>query len=338
MPQNTTRAAEVARPWLGPSIDLHVHLRGTLRPKIALELSERRGISIPPSLFNADGEFQWTSFNEFLRVYDAAGAAIRGSADLYMLAMQYLQLVSNEGTRYVEFMLSPQHSIDNGICYQDQLNAFSDASAAAFDSFGIRSRLIVTCVRHNGPEEAARIAELVAKTVHPLVVGFGMTGDEKRYDVSQFVPAFSIAAEAGLSLTCHAGEWRDARSVLAAVEILRISRIGHGLRAADDPGVLRELAARDVTFEICLSSNDRLGAARLNRQHPAVTMMEAGCKISLGTDDPGYFGTTPAREYALAQSHLGLTLSDLESINKDAIGAAFCDAECKRALRGEILV
>lgn len=328
--------SDFTRPWMGPSIDLHVHLRGTLRPKTAFALAKRHGIDVSPSLVSSSGEFQWTTFNDFLRVYDAAGAAIRSPDDLYSLAEQYLRLVASEGTRYVEFMLSPQHSIENGIRYEDQLSAISEASSAAFDALGIRSRLIATCVRHNGPTEALRVAELVARSPHPAVVGFGMTGDERQYDASLFAPAFSVAADAGLSLTCHAGEWLDARSVMDAVETLQVRRIGHGLRAVDDPGVLRELAAREVTFEICLTSNDRLGAASLDRDHPVLKIVEAGCKVCFGTDDPGYLGTSPAREYGLAQSRLGLTQGDLERITSDAISAAFCNAECKHALQMDL--
>jgi adenosine deaminase len=295
-------------------------------------LAEQLGLSCPQVAVGLDGSYAWAGFAEFLRVYDAVGRVIRRADHLRLLAEHYLCESARQGTLYAEFMLSPQHSIDNGISYRDQLAAVAEGVAAAHRETNIDARLIVTCVRHNGPDEALRIAELVASEPNPLVVGFGMTGDERQYDAALFAPAFRLAREAGLACSAHAGEWLEAASVIAAVDALGLARIGHGIRAAEDPGVVRELAARGIGFELCLSSNARLGASPIDRNHALLTLRDAGCRITLATDDPAYFATSPAREYALAQHHLDLSDDDLTEITGHAILVAFCGTDTKAIL------
>lgn len=311
------------------SLDLHAHLRGTMSPETALRLASENGVSLSSGLLNREGRYLWQGFEGFLQTYDAIGRVVRKPDDLHLLASQYLTRCAAEGTAYVEFMLSPSHSIQNGIPYNEQVSAIARASVEAKQSFGIESRLIVTCVRHRGPDEALELAETVASNPHPLVVGFGLTGNERLFDVDEFSGAFLVAREVGLGLTAHAGEWTSARSVLRSVEELCLTRVGHGIKAAEDPGILNELSAQRIGFEVCLSSNIALGAHPHFEDHPLARLILAGCKISLATDDPAFFGTSPAEEYRIARNRLGLSPTQLRQISIDAVEMAFCDALTK---------
>ncbi|HJQ60665.1 MAG TPA: adenosine deaminase family protein, partial [Vineibacter sp.] len=168
---------------------------------------------------------------------------------------------------------------------------------------------------------------------HPYVVGFGMAGDELQHTPADFAPAFRLVADAGYPCTSHAGEVAGAESVRATIDALPVSRIGHGVRASEDPRLLEEIARRGLVLEVCPGSNIALGVYRDYASHPLRRLIDAGCKVTLNSDDPPYFDTTLGREYAGAAQRFGLTPRDLLNITRTAIEAAFADD----ATRGRVL-
>jgi adenosine deaminase len=315
-------------------IDLHVHLRGTINPAAARLIAERNRLTLPSDIFDEDHtKYAWSSFTEFLQTYDKVGSVICNTADLEWIAETYLLESAREGVLYVEFMLSPFHLMAAGIPYKDQLAAVSAASDRAREASGIECRLIPTCVRHHGPEIAFEVAELVANHRHPIVVGFGMTGDERQYNASDFVHAFRLAKDAGLKLTAHAGEFRGAESVEESVKKLHLNRVGHGVRSVENPRVIEMLQSSGVGLEICISSNVALGLYPSAEEHPFEQLRKAGCLVTLATDDPAYFATSPKNEYLIAATAFGLSAVDCKQITLSAIDAAFCDNETKARLR-----
>ncbi|WFE88156.1 adenosine deaminase [Roseibium porphyridii] len=320
---------------LVPTLDLHCHLRGTMHPSLAFKLAEKHNIHLPIS--SASCEYPFSGFEEFLSLYDQIGHVIRTADDLRDVAYQYLSHVSESGTRYVEFMISPGHSMENGISFPSQVSAISDAIDQANSECSVAGCMIVTCVRHRGPEEALEIAELATSIESRHVRGFGLTGNERLYDIDAFKGAFLVAKSSGLGLTAHVGEWLPAETVLRAVNSLELSRVGHGISIAENEDVLAELAERKIGFEVCLSSNVILGATKGYELHPARKMLDAGCSLSFSTDDPAYFRTTPKQEMTLAIQHLKLTDTEQWRAFDDSIEMAFCDEETKAYIRSHSL-
>jgi len=293
---------------------LHVHLRGTIAPCFARRLASRNRALLQAAL-SPTGNYVWTDFADFLRTYDAVAAVVHSAGDLEEVAFKYLAASAIAGTIYVEFMLSPPDLLRNGISYPDQLAALKAAWERSREQFGIESRLIVTCVRHLGPAAAVQAASLASSIPHPYVVGFGLTGDEHQYDVNDFSPAFQIARDAGLRLTAHAGEHCAASSIRKAIESLMLDRVGHGIRAPQDPSVMSFLTERGIGLEICVSSNLGLGLFVSPADHPLPQIIAAGIPVSLGTDDPAFFSTSPDREYALAGKICRLDNAGLKNID-----------------------
>lgn len=277
--------------------------------------------------------FEWRNFAEFLDTYAEVGSVVREADDLRMLTEQWLVRSAESGTIYSELMLSPNHVEQLGIKLEDQVAAISDGIAAARDRCGIESIIIATCIRHYGPEEAMRLVRSLTRLHSPVICGFGLTGDEHKFEARDFASAFSVAQDIGLGLTAHTGEWRDAQSILQTVKSLNLQRIGHGLRAAEDGAVLTELNSRSIGWEICLSSNLQLKYRGMPELHPFRELLRAGCRVALGTDDPGFFQTSPKQEYQIAQDLYGLTEAELVQINQHAIDMAFCSAPTKAKLR-----
>ncbi len=327
--QTSTRSLiiEEAHP---PTVDLHCHLRGAIAPAHAEELAWKHSIALPKAA--ANGRYCFSTFEEFLTLYDQVGHVIRSAHDLCDVATRYLETVSNQGTCYVEFMISPGHSIANGIDFDSQLAALVDAFDLAQAEFDVFGSIIATCVRHRGPEEATDIAEMCAKRTHPRLRGFGLTGNEHKFHIEEFEGPFMVAQDAGLSLTAHVGEWGNAQEVLRAVDVLNLQRVGHGISVSDEPNIMDELSERKVGFEVCLSSNVQLGASASFKEHQALKMLEAGCLVALSTDDPAYFDTTPNKELFLASKHLELPQARLDQIFSDSIEIAFCDDATKSML------
>jgi adenosine deaminase len=161
-----------------------------------------------------------------------------------------------------------------------------------------------------------------------------LAGDE-RFPVSDFAEAFNLAAEAGIGCTVHAGEWQGPHSVRAALE-LPISRIDHGVRAIEDPDLVHELAARGITLNACPTSNVVLGVYRSYAEHPLPHLRAAGVRVTLGSDDPPYFGATLDGEYRVCAEHFSCDDHALREITAAAIDAAFCDEALRTELRARL--
>jgi adenosine deaminase len=159
-----------------------------------------------------------------------------------------------------------------------------------------------------------------------------MAGDEAGFPAGDFAEVFAIAADAGLGCTIHAGEWAGAESVRAALQ-LPVSRISHGVRAIEDPAVVSELAERGIVLECCPTSNVVLGVYPSYEEHPLSRLRAAGVRVTLGSDDPPYFGATIDGEYAICAARMGFGDDVLREITSTAIDAAFCDEGLKAALR-----
>jgi adenosine deaminase len=158
-----------------------------------------------------------------------------------------------------------------------------------------------------------------------------MAGDEENYPPAAYAEAFEIAAAAGLGCTVHAGEWAGPDSVRGGLG-LPVSRIGHGVRSIEDPALVEELAERGTVLEVCPTSNVVLGIYPTYEEHPLPRLRDAGVQVTLGSDDPPYFGATIGGEYALCAEHYDLDHEALRGITRTAIEAAFCEETLKQRL------
>jgi len=314
-----------------PKAELHVHLEGTAPPALVHDLAVRNKMDLPADLFRDDGEFHWRDFIHFLEVYDAASSVIRTPEDYRDVTYSYLKSCAAEGAVYVEVMSSPDHAAAAGMTYEDHLEGIAAGIADAEADTGIVGRLIVTCVRHFGVERSLEVARQVVANPHDYVVGFGMGGDEAAWPPGQFLEAFSYAAASGLPCTVHAGEWAGPEGIREALATLPVTRLGHGVRAIEDPDLVAEIADRGVVLEVCPGSNVATGLFPALDAHPIRRLAEAGARVTLNSDDPPYFATSIGREYDNLAA-LGFGEAELKAYTRTAIEAGFADAETKARL------
>jgi adenosine deaminase len=310
--------------------ELHCHIEGAAAPDLVLEQAEKYGKDV--SAFVKDGSFVWRDFTSFLAAYDAAADLFRTEDDYARLAEHYLTSLARDGCIYSEFFTSPDHALKSGLSPAAYTNALGEGITRAMAKTGIEARMIVTGVRHFGVESIEAAARFAARCGHPLVTGFGVAGDERDGSFEDYVRAFEIAREAGLGITVHAGEFGGWESVAAALDAIRPSRIGHGVRSIENPDLVKRLAHEGVVLECCPGSNVALKVFDSFETHPFVKLKEAGCKVTLNSDDPPYFWTSLKREYDIGREHFGLDDRALTSVTRTAIEAAFVDRKTRAAL------
>jgi adenosine deaminase len=236
-----------------------------------------------------------------------------------------------EGAIYVELTASADHATQVGLSDEEHLAALAQGIDDARAETGIEARIVMSCVRHFGAEKAREVARRTVEGPHPYVTGFGMGGDEAGFPPEAFAPAFEIAREAGLGLTVHAGEWAGPESVRGGLA-LGVSRIGHGVRASEDPELVRELADRGTVLEVCPTSNVVLGLYPSYEAHPLPALRDAGVPVTLGSDDPPYWDASIGGEYAVAAERMGFDEEALREVTRTALRAAFVEEEVRRRL------
>jgi adenosine deaminase len=315
--------------------ELHVHLEGTAPPELVSRIATRNGVELPERLLGGDGRFRYSDFLDFLATYDLAASVIRTGHDYRDITYEYLCQCARGGAIYVELTASPDHAALVGLSEEEHLSGIARGIDDARRDTGIEGRILISAVRNFGVEQAVRVARHAADRPHPYVVGFSMAGDEAGFPAGDFAEPFEIAAGAGLGCTIHAGEWAGAESVRAALE-LPITRIAHGVRAIEDLDLVYELEARGTVLECCPTSNVVLGVYPSYEEHPLPTLRAAGVRLTLGSDDPPYFGATIEGEYEVCFERFGFGEDDLREITLTAIDAAFCDDELKASLRRRI--
>jgi adenosine deaminase len=314
-----------------PKAELHVHLEGTAPPALVRRLAERNGLAVPEGLFDGSDRFAYSGFLDFLRAYDQAASVIRTGEDYRDVTYEYLAGCARDGALYVELTASPDHAALVGLSDKEHLAGIARGIDDARREHGIEGRILISCVRNFGVEPAVRVARHAAERPHPYVVGFSMAGDEENYPAGDYEEAFRIAADAGLGCTVHAGEWAGADSVRAALA-LPVARISHGVRAIEDPALVADLAERGIVLECCPTSNVVLGVFPSYEEHPLPRLVDAGVGVTLGSDDPPYFGASVGGEYAICRERFGFDDDRLRAITRTAIGAAFCEESLKQAL------
>ncbi|TPI70049.1 adenosine deaminase [Mesorhizobium sp. B3-1-3] len=314
--------------------ELHCHIEGAAAPELVV--SQARKYGKDPSPYIQEGSFIWHDFTSFLAAYDFASDLFRTEEDYARLADYYLTSLARDGAIYSEVFTSPDHAKKAGLSPKAYTDALGEGMTRAKAKTGIEGRMIVTGVRHVGVEAIEQAARFAARCGHPLVTGFGVAGDERIGDVEDYVRAFEIAREAGLGITIHAGELMGWESVKAALDHIRPSRIGHGVRAIENADLVRRIAAEGVVLECCPGSNIALKVFGSFADHPFPALRAAGCKVTLNSDDPPYFWTSLKREYDIAAEHFAMNDKALAEITRTAIEAAFVDKKTKVMLLGRL--
>lgn len=310
--------------------ELHCHIEGATPPELALAQAEKYGVDT--SAIIRDKAYVWEDFTSFVKCYDAIASLFKTEEDYALLAEAYLTELAEAGTIYSEIIVSPDHGNTIGLGAHAYLEGLAAGMEAARQKTGIESRMLITGIRHLGPESVIKTAEFAARREHKLVTGFNLAGEERMHKVADFARAFDIVRDAGLGLTIHAGELSGAFSVRDALDHVRPSRISHGVRAIEDADLVRRLADEGVVLEVCPGSNISLQVFPDFASHPLRALHGAGVRVTLNSDDPPFFHTSLAQEYDIASAVMGFSDDEINGMTRTAIEAAFVDEATRQRL------
>src|ERR1700722_5072027 len=312
-----------------PKIELHVHLEGTVRARTLLQIARRNTVPLPAdSVEGLAGLYQYRDFAHFLEVWRLPPGARRTERDFRQVVVDYAAEAAGHGAVYIEGIFTPAEAAGRGCDWDEVFTGYCDGAQQAAERYGVHVRLTPDIPRGYPLEMAELTARHAVAYRDRGVVGIGLGGPEADYPPEPFSRAFLIAREGGLGSVPHAGEGAGAASVRGALDGLGADRIRHGIGAAEDPGLLRGLAARGVVLDVCPISNLRTGVVSSLAEHPLPELTAAGIACSVSTDDPAMFGTDLAADYAAALQ-LGVTGRDCYLAGQRG---ALCDAQTRSEL------
>ena len=303
-----------------PKAHLHLHFTGSMRHATLVELAIRHGIRLPPAL-TEDWPPQLSGTDErgwfrFQRLYDTARSVLRTPADVHRLLTETAHDERADGSRWLEIQVDPSGYAARFGGITAVLELVLEAAA------GIGIGVIVAANRTKHPLEARTLARLAVQYADRGVTGFGLSNDERRGPARDFAAAFGIAGRGGLLLVPHGGELAGPASVTACLDDLWADRIGHGIRAAEDPALVKRLAAEGITCEVCPSSNVALGVAPSSARVPLRPLFEAGVPVALGADDPLLFGPRLTAQYEIARHAHGFGDAELADLARTSVLAS----------------
>ncbi|MES1247612.1 MAG: adenosine deaminase [Actinomycetota bacterium] len=305
-----------------PKIELHVHLEGTVRADTLRSIAARNDYPLPDDL---ESLYRFRDFRHFIDAWILTTNALRTEADFRQMVVDYAEEAASHGAVYVEGIFSPAERVRRGVAWE---TIFEGVCAGA-DEAPIEIRLTPDITRGFTLEEARATVEWSARYRDRGVVAVGLGGLEAEFPPEPFEEVFALARSLGLGSVPHAGEVAGAASIRGALEELHADRLRHGIRAVDDPGLVRELAGRGTVLDVCPLSNLRTGAVASLDDHPLPQLVAAGVRCSISTDDPAMFDTDLTRDYEAAAS-LGLTP---QAAYEAGVAGALCDEGTRERLR-----
>lgn len=306
-----------------PKAELHLHIEGTLEPELAFTLARRNSITLPyGSTTELARAYEFGDLQSFLNLYYACMDVLRRGEDFEDLADAYLRRAASDGVRHVEIFFDPQAHTNRGIPLDEVVAGLASAFSRAGEEHGI-SVLLIACFLRDRPVREA-MATLEALADHTDVVrGIGLDSAEAGHPPGAFREVFAAAAGMGLHRVAHAGEEGPPAYVWEALDVLGVERIDHGIRAAEDPALVKRLVADRVPLTVCPLSNVRLRCVDTMEQHPLPMLLDAGVMVTVNSDDPAYFGGYLVDNYVALQRAFGLDLDTLERLAQHSLEASF---------------
>lgn len=313
-----------------PKAELHLHIEGSLEPELMFELASRNGVQLPyASVEEVRAAYQFSNLQEFLDLYYQGMSVLQTEQDFHDLTMAYLERIHADNVVHTEVMFDPQAHLERGVKFSTVLDGIEGALKEGERNWGISYRLIMSFLRHLS-EESAFETLAIAQPYLDRIPSVGLDSGEQEHPPEKFARVFARCRELGLKITAHAGEEGPPDYVWQAIDGLKVDRIDHGNRALEDELLVQALAERQVTLTVCPLSNFKLGVVDDLSRHPILTMLEAGLKATINSDDPAYFGGYVNDNYRALIKELPLTGDHLYRLVRNGFEGAWLPTEQKQ--------
>jgi adenosine deaminase len=319
-----------------PKAELHLHIEGTFEPDLIFAIAARNGLDPGYASIEAlRAAYLFTDLQSFLNVYYAGMRVLRTERDYYDLAYAYFERAAAQGVRHAEIFFDPQAHTDRGIAFGVVVDGLRMALEEARDRLGITAHLIMCFLRDLSAESAMATLE-AAIPYRDRIIAVGLDSAELGNPPSKFAAVFDRARAEGFLTVAHAGEEGPPEYVWEALDMLRVSRVDHGVRSLEDPQLVERLRRQRIPLTVCPFSNVKLHVVADLAHHPLKRMLDAGLVATVNSDDPAYFGGYVAENFEGVKKALGLSDSDIIALAKNSFEASFIDDGKKRAYIEEI--
>jgi adenosine deaminase len=316
----------LASPYRLPKAELHLHIEGTFEPELIFALAERNRVALPyPSVDALRRAYEFTDLQSFLDLYYAAMNVLRTEADFAELAHAYFARAREQGVVHAEIFFDPQAHTARGVAFETVLDGLWSAVRESEPRYGISSKLIMCFLRDRSAESAMAALEQ-ALPYGERIVAVGLDSAEVGNPPSKFRRVFERALAEGWKTVAHAGEEGPPEYVWEALDVLRVSRVDHGVRSLEDPALVARLRRERMPLTVCPLSNVKLRVFDTLRDHTLGRMLDAGLVATVNSDDPAYFGGYVGDNFAAVAQALALPPGALVTLARNSFEAAFLDA------------
>lgn len=309
--------------WLNalPKAELHMHLEGSLEPELMFQLAERNKIALPwDSVDSLRSAYNFNNLQEFLDIYYQGANVLQTEQDFYDLTWAYLQKCEEQNVLHVEPFFDPQTHTARGVSMEVAITGISEALGDARDLLGISSGLILSFLRHLSEEEAFHTLQQ-AMPFRDLFFAVGLDSSELGNPPSKFTNVFAKARAEGLLAVAHAGEEGPSEYIWQALDLLKVSRIDHGVSAWEDPRLMARLIEEQIPLTVCPLSNTKLCVYQDMSEHPILQMLEQGAMVTVNSDDPAYFGGYLTENFYALHTDLAMTKQQAQRLAENSLNA-----------------
>jgi len=318
-----------------PKIELHIHLEGAIPPELLFKFIKRERYSSIKTIQELKEKFVYKNFEQFIQLWGWKSGFIKYEEDFEVITFEVLKKLSEENVKYAELFYSPGDFLLSGFTVQGITENILNGRERAEKDCGIKCNFIVDLIRDHGHREGMKRIEEVTPYLDRGIIGIGLGGSEKYFPADPYGYVYKEAKNRGFRLTAHGGETDGAGSVRAVIEKLEAERIGHGVRAKEDPALINLLKEKQIPLEICITSNIKTGVVKSFEAHPVKDFFHKGLMVTINSDDPAMFNTSITKEYLLLNQKFGLTIEDIKNLSLNGIRASFMDGKEKELITEE---
>ena len=317
-----------------PKAELHMHIEGSLEPEMMFEFGRRNGIDLPfDSVEAVRKAYRFSSLQSFLDIYYQGANVLVTEQDFYDMTWHYLEKCREQNICHTEIFFDPQTHTDRGIPFRTVISGIHRALEDAGRNLDISSGLIMCFLRHLSEESALSTLDSALPYLD-MLTAVGLDSSEKGHPPEKFARVFARALDLGLKTVAHAGEEGPPEYIRNALDVLKVSRIDHGVRCEEDGALVLRLARQRTPLTVCPLSNTALKVFGHMREHNLKRLLDRGLCITVNSDDPAYFGGYLNENFHAVHRALDLQRDEIVQLVKNSFEASFLSAEhIRRFLR-----
>ena len=319
-----------------PKAELHIHIEGSLEPELMLQLAARNDVQLPfTTVEEVRQAYSFSDLQSFLDIYYQGTRVLLTEDDFFDLTWAYLERVHAQKVRYAEIFFDPQSHTDRGVQFETVITGIHRALTDAKTKLGIATKLIMCFLRHLSEEAASQTLD-EALPFKEWIIAVGLDSSEVGHPPEKFVTVFDRARENGFLTVAHAGEEGPPEYIWEALDLLRVSRIDHGVRCTEDMKLVDRLVEEQVPLTVCPLSNVALRVFPSLEEHNLKRMLDLGLCVTVNSDDPSYFGGYMEENLQAVHKALNLSHDDIYRLTKNSFDATFLTDDEKRKLINEL--